>query len=362
MTKAICLLLLFAAPVSSQAMEHVKVGQVPVEFSLPSLKGGAVSLDYFLGGPGVIVFWSTWSPRSLEILGDFRHYQDTRGTEGLKVIAVNADRESLSESDRNDVAHLVRELEFPFPVVFDVGLRTYAAYGVMALPSAVVLGADGRVAYTLGGYPPTYREQFWDSVMIATGAAQPAPTRVAERPAEAAAADPAPSCMLPRARYCQLQAERGPGAKNPAVLAVRLAVCRGDADEAQRMMRGVGKDQFVRGDMRFALAGLMLLKGRAAEAAGAFRTLKERHPAEGWGDWGLGMLALAEGDERGALAHMRDAAAKGGSSAEAETAVLQFLSGYWQDRRSAPAEDGFLSIFKELVAVRDCFERRQHPG
>jgi cytochrome c biogenesis protein CcmG/thiol:disulfide interchange protein DsbE len=354
----ICMLLLFAAPATLPAIENIAVGQEPVGFSLPSLAGSPLSLDYFAGGPGVIIFWSTWSPRSREILENFKGYYESRGEKGLKVIAVNADSELLSESNRNEVARVARELDLPFPVVFDVGLRTYAAYGVMALPSTVVVGADGRIAYTLGGYPPAYRELLMDRVVLAVDGADPAPIRIADESLEKSTGKDDSVCVLPRAHYCQLQAGNSPGASAPGVQAVRLAVCRGDVEDAERMMRGVEKEQLGRGDLRFALAGLMLLKGRTAEAAEAFRALQQRHPAEGWGDWGLGLLALTEGNEGVALAHMRAAAMKGVVSAEAETAVLRFLSAYWKEHRSAPAEEGFLSIFRTLVAVRDCFERR----
>jgi len=367
--RAICFLMLLACPALAQGVERIEPGQEPPAFNLPGIDGATVSLETLEGGPGVIVFWSTWSPRSLEVLADLRDYQESGQADGLRIVAVNADHELLSESNRIEVARVARELDVTFPVAFDVGLRTYAAYGVLALPTVVVVGEDGRVVYTLGGYPFAYREVLRERILLAYRGVSPlpdgVPVAIGAEPAPWAAADstpaaePDPVCVLPRARFCQLQAERDPGSGDAGVIAVRLAVCRGDAEEAERMTRGVASERLSDPDLRFALAGLMLLKGREGEARDVFRSLQRSHPAEGWGDWGLGLVALAAGDEAGALAHMQAAATKGSAAAEAETAALQFLTGYWKEKRRAPSEEGFLAIFTNLAAVRDCLLRQQ---
>ena len=125
---------------------------------------------------------------------------------------------------------------------------------------------------------------------------------------------------------------------------------------------GAGIGRFDRPDVRFALAEFMLLKGGRTEARMAFDSLQKRYPGQAWGEWGLGILALADGREREALAHMQTAAALGGACLEAETAVLQYLQGYWVEKRQAPAEEAFLAIFAGLAPVRDCFARQRLPG
>ena len=368
MKEIICCLLLLVAPVSSHALEGIGAGNEPPRFSLPTRDGALISSNAFAGGPGVIVFWSTWSPRSAEVLDDLRAYHEQWGAKGLKVIAVNCDKEHLSGADRQEVLRAAAQLRLPFPVVFDEGLRTYAAYGVMALPSTLILGADGKIAYTLAGYPFTYRDELREQLAFALGEGKPdvplasAGAAVGETEPAGAAAAPRTSCVLPRAQYCRFDPDRELAGSSPEVMAMRLAICRGDAKEAERLIsRGVIK-RVDSADARFALAELMLLKGGAAEAGTAFDALRRRFPDEAWGAWGLGMLALADGRELEALAHMRAAAALGGVCVEAETAVLHHLQAYWVQQRQSPAEAGFLSLFTKLAAVRDCFTRQRPPG
>jgi peroxiredoxin len=366
--KLLCCLLLLVAPAPSPALERMGAGMEPPPFTLSTTTGAAVSIDYFQGGPGVIIFWSTWSPRSAEVLGDFRDLQARGGGTGLKVVAVNADREQFSAADRETVAREAVRMQLPFPVVLDEGLRTYAAYGVMALPSTVVLGADGRIAYSLAGYPLSYRDELQDKALLALGDASSASSRVATAtsagdsgPAAAAARAASTDCVLPRARFCRFDAERARSTDDPGITSMRLAICRGDAEGAERLMPALGMGRFDRPEVRFALAELMLLKGGAVEAKMAFDSLRQRHPGEAWGEWGLGLLALADGREHDALAHMRVAAARGGACVEAETAVLQYLQGFWLEERQAPTEAGFLAIFAGLAPIRDCFAQRR-PG
>jgi peroxiredoxin len=350
--------MLLAAPASSSALENIAVGMAPPPFRLSTPAGAPVSLDYFQGGAGVIVFWATWSPRSAEILADFEGLHARWAAAGLKIVAVNADKESFSAAECAAVAHAAGHMALSFPVVLDEGLRTYAAYGVMALPSTVVIGADGRIAYTLAGYPLSYREELEQQLLVASGNAQPAPAAVAAADVDAAAAadeGPRTECVVPRAAMCQFREEGdGPGG-DQSLAAMRRAICRGDAAEAERLLPAGGLDRFERPEARFALAELLLLKGGTAEARMAFAALQQRYPAEPWGAWGLGLIALAEGKDREALGHMQAAAARGGACAEAQTAVLQRLQGYWIDRRPAPVEAGFLTIFSGLASVRACF-------
>lgn len=361
LTACLVMLLPLVAAVPSPALERLGMGMEPPQFSLPTPEGTNVSLDFFQGGPGVIVFWSTWSPRSAEVLGDFRDFQARGGARGLKVLAVNADRERFSAADREAVTHEVERLQLPFPVVFDEGLRAYAAYGVMALPSTVVLGADGRIAYSLAGYPLTYREELQDRVQLALIGAQPAATAAATETAPTAT-DARTACVLPRARSCRFETTGESGSTDSGVAAMRLAVCRGGVDGAERLMPAIGMGRFDRPDVRFAVAELLLLKGGTAEARMAFDSLQKRYPGEAWGDWGLGIIALADGREHDALEHMRRAASLGDTCVEAETAVLQYLQGFWEGRRQAATEQGFLAIFAKLGPVRECFARQRLPG
>lgn len=360
-------LVLLVLPRSAPALEGLRLGDEAPAFSLPDLSGASHALATPGDRPRVVLFWSTWSPRSLEVLRDFRAGHERWAAAGLAVVAVNADAERMDATRVRTVREYVERLALPFPVLLDEGLRTYAAYGILALPSAVVVDAGGRIAYVLGGYPETLREELKGQVELALAGG--APERVAAVAAPAAASpaplpgaeEPAARCTIPRALSCSMAAERH-AAADPSVVAVRLAICRGNAEDAERMLRGVGAEALRSIDLRFAQGSLLLLKGRTEEARQAFRALQASYPGAGWGNWGLGMAALAEGDPDGALRHMRAAGAGRATLPEAETVVLKYLEEHWRARRAAPHEEQFLALFRELDGVRACYRKLAGRG
>lgn len=337
------------------AIEGIETGKAPPAFALQNLMGRTVSLEDYRGHTTAVLFWSTWSPRSAEMLADFRRHHERYESDGFRVLAVNADHETLNRQERATIERYVTAMDLPFPVLLDDGLETYAAYGIEALPSAVILDADGTVFSYLSGYPLfTYREELRDSFLTAMGRLETVP----EEPEVAAvlpeAAEDKAACAIPRSRFCMMSAEREGGEGDPAIMAVRLALCRGDVAEAQRMLRGLGSEQRAKDELRFALAHLLLLKGKNGAAELLFTDLAG-DAEESWGSWGLGLVALAEGRTGDALHHMEQAAGTGQANAEAETAVLNYLLEYWSEGKAAPEEKAFLGLFTSLSPVRNCY-------
>ncbi len=163
--------LLLTVPVFSQAIETLHPGDAAPAFSLADLSGTEFSLDALGEHPRVVLFWSTWSPRSLEALEGFRAFHERWAAEGLTIVAVNADSEQMDSTRIQTVRECVDRLQVPFPVLVDSGLRTYASYGIMALPSAVLVDAKGRISYVLGGYAETMREELNEKILLAMGSA-----------------------------------------------------------------------------------------------------------------------------------------------------------------------------------------------
>ena len=361
--------LLLLVPASSHALEGLHLGDKAPAYSLADLSGVAHSLDAMGERPRVILFWSTWSDRSLELLQDFRAFHERWAAEGLAIVAVNADGEQLDSIRMQAVHECADRLRLPFPVLLDSGLRTYSAYGVLALPSVVVVDASGRISYVLGGYPEMLREELKEKILLAMRGGSPegvatVAAKAGEPPAPQPAAEEvsATRCSIPRAFYCTMDAERHRAASHSAIVAVRLSICRGNAEEAERMLESVSRESIQSGDLRFAQGSLLLLKGQTTEAREAFNALRDSYPTEGWGEWGLGMTALAEGDPDGALSHMVAAGAGREALPEAETAVLKYLEEFWRTGRTAPHEDKFLAIFQELDSVRACYRKLGSPG
>jgi len=344
--------LLLLTPAASTAAESARVGDPAPYFTLPDLFGRTISLDYFDGHPGVVLFWSSGSPQSTELLDDSRGYQERWSTDGLAIVAVNVDGGEPGASQLQTARDWADRLDIVYPVLLDHGHAVLSAYGVDALPTAVVIDAGGRISAVLQGSAAAIRDRLNQSILAA----------MAGTSRESSTAAAGSSCGISRARSCTHIDERDPSAANPAVMAVRLCVCHGDTAAAQIMLSAISKQGTIGPDLRFALAQMMLVKGSTAEARRAFENLREHYPGEGWGEWGLGIVALTEGDAESALTHLRAARTGGWSIPEVETAVLNYLEGYWRTKRTAPQEEQFLALFAGLHSVRVCYRKLNERG
>src|SRR5512134_1924439 len=103
-TAAVMLLaLVLALAPDAGALMALRPGEAPPGFTLPDLAGNEVGTEALAGGPSVILFWSTWSPRSAEMLEDFKRVAASYGDQGLKIVAVNIDGENLGAAQREAI-------------------------------------------------------------------------------------------------------------------------------------------------------------------------------------------------------------------------------------------------------------------
>lgn len=179
---ATALVLLWCArPSVSAAFKNVQVSQVPPALSLKDLSGKEwTSAEIYGRGATVVIFWATWSPRSTEVIRDLEALRARIGPEKVSLVAVNCEHPAISAADRDAIAAAVKQIGFTGPVLVDDGLIAFNDYGAMALPSTLVIGADGKVGYTLAGYPTTLREELADAVRKAAGL----PTEAEQRPVQ----------------------------------------------------------------------------------------------------------------------------------------------------------------------------------
>lgn len=174
-------ILWMGSPPLSAAFKRVSRNDPPPTFSLVDLDGKEwKSDDLYPGKVTVVVFWATWSPRSREILEDLEKLRRELGDERVQVIAVNAEHTEISPSDVSAIRKVAGELDLTALVLLDQGLVAYNEYGAMALPSSLVVDAEGVVTFDLAGYPTTMRSDLGDAVRKALGL----PTSAELRPPE----------------------------------------------------------------------------------------------------------------------------------------------------------------------------------
>ncbi len=145
---------LYASPKAAAAFKNVQTGAEAPAFKLADLSGNEVSLETFKGDNAVIlVFWATWSGRSLDELRDVQKLVAEYGPKGLKAVAVNVEHEHTTERRPADDPEKAASLNLTFPVLLDKGLDTFRNYGVVAVPSTGTLGRGNVLRDAFNGYP-----------------------------------------------------------------------------------------------------------------------------------------------------------------------------------------------------------------
>jgi tetratricopeptide (TPR) repeat protein len=166
----VCLAVLVASPSISAAFKKVDVGDRPPAFTMKELGGGErKSEDLFAGKVTVLLFWATWSPRSLEVLKDLESLVAELDSDQIQVLAINAEHPTISTSDEGIIRKAVSDIGSSATILLDDGLVAYNDYGAMALPSMLVADKEGIVSFAMAGYPMTMRGDLPEAVKKALG-------------------------------------------------------------------------------------------------------------------------------------------------------------------------------------------------
>ena len=177
MSRGILVMVFLSAMVlgtASAAFKYIQEGMTPPEFKGKDLlTGKVVEWRPGSGDEGsevvLIVFWATWSPRSMDLLRDMKEMSEQYRDHEFRVIAVNVDGQKPSPIKMKEISRKSVELDLPFPIVVDEGLKIFYAYGVIAVPSIALVDGSGQLRYGPSGYSYTIRDRIVDSTEVLLG-------------------------------------------------------------------------------------------------------------------------------------------------------------------------------------------------
>ena len=171
---AVLLSALLAPPAT--AFKRTAQGENLKEFRLDTVAGDSLSLAASRGEKAtLVVFWSTWSPRSTQLLGDLQRLFAEHGGSGLQILAINAEHAEWDPATLDQVVETVAAEGLTYPVVIDRDLSVYSEYGVVAMPSALLADGEGKILVLQEGYPTAARLELRDQVLTALGLLEPPP-------------------------------------------------------------------------------------------------------------------------------------------------------------------------------------------
>lgn len=139
---------------AAAALQSLQVGMQAPDSTLRGNNGKDTRLSQLKGEKlTAVVFWSTWSAKSEAVLARMQKLYDSYRGRGFVVIAVNADGLHITYQTTSGLKETVEKLKLSYPVLLDPGLTAFNDFGVIALPSTVIVDADRIVKYELSGYP-----------------------------------------------------------------------------------------------------------------------------------------------------------------------------------------------------------------
>lgn len=124
-----------------------------LNLTLKDIQGKSVALSDYKGKVVLLDFWATWCPPCRKEIPGFIELYDTYRSRGLAVIGVSMDDSTA------DVKRFAKRFKMNYPILLGAGRDDVErAFGQLPLPTAFVIGRDGRICAMHDGLTP--KEQF----------------------------------------------------------------------------------------------------------------------------------------------------------------------------------------------------------
>lgn len=118
-----------------------RAGSPALDFTLPTLAGGSITLSELRGHPVVINFWTSWCPACRREAPALQAMHAEFAPRGLILLGVNA----TAQDELSAIRAFVAEFGVTFSILLDEQDAVFEAYRVMALPTTLFIDAQGVI-------------------------------------------------------------------------------------------------------------------------------------------------------------------------------------------------------------------------
>ncbi len=173
--------LMLSIPSASSALIGIKEGEASPKFILEDLNGAPVDVGGLFGRkPVIIAFWELpisksfidYSMDVLKFLNDF--YEQHHDATGLEVVGIYTpeDDGEVPGSEIERVKNLVKVNKIKFTILVDRGFVIFREYGVIALPSTVMIDKEGKIKFVYPSFPQAAQPVVSEQIRSLIGLAQ----------------------------------------------------------------------------------------------------------------------------------------------------------------------------------------------
>lgn len=172
-------------PSVSGALRELHEGTKIEPFIVVSLSGKSFSYHQLSGKKGTLIFfWSTNTKNSTKALEILQEKYSVWKEKGLQILAINVEKQYFSEDDIKALKQSVDSKKITIPVLIDKGLILFDKFGVIALPSMVLIDDKMTIYKEISGFPLVGSQVFFDEVSIFLGEKKVTETKIAYKPAK----------------------------------------------------------------------------------------------------------------------------------------------------------------------------------
>ncbi len=150
---------------TAATLQGLQAGMEAPDFSLRDLAGENKNFQTVKGTKiTIVIFWSTWSAKSEKALLRLEKLYQKYKDKGLSVVAVNVDGQEINGTALAEIKAKFEKMQLSYPLLIDYGLLAFHDYGVIAVPSTLVLDGERVIQYELSGFPLIGSEEMADFV------------------------------------------------------------------------------------------------------------------------------------------------------------------------------------------------------
>ena len=145
---------LLQSSISTPALKTLGVGTEAPKFVMQDLSEKKQSFSSLKGNKQtILLFWASWSRQSEKALKQMEKLHAKYNDQGLSVIGINVERQTIDAKTLEDINGVTNRLNISFPILIDRGLVSFHDYGVIAVPTTVILDKDRKIIFEMSGFP-----------------------------------------------------------------------------------------------------------------------------------------------------------------------------------------------------------------